>query len=249
MPLPNIPIDTIATALGFVALTILLPAGLAQLRRWRSAPNSTPDQPGAKPQPKKTSSAIRTTVTLYSILALAYWYYSQPDLFTRLRLPLTATGDQIRSALVTQRPKEFIPVQLQAAYDHGSTHGLNVRSKEPKTSHPLFTPQLDRVLQRIETFDVRIVYSRLGHAVVESCEWCTAPEDYLVFGAAGLGLAYVVLAVVVGLVTEAPERRKSRVWAVAGIALAAAADVFCTGFVKGTLRRGENIPASFGPFS
>ncbi|KAG9103967.1 hypothetical protein FRC06_006577 [Ceratobasidium sp. 370] len=239
MSILDIPLDTILTTLGAVAFTILLPAGLSRFRRSRTA---QPGQPAAQPPKGQTSRAMRTTVTLYSLLAFGFWYASQPDLFTRLRLPLTATGDQIRSALVTQRPREFIPADLQMAYDQASASGLNLRSKEPRTSHPLFTPSLDRVLQRIDTFGVRIVYGRLGHTVVESCEWCTAPEDYLMFGAAGLGLGYVALLVVVGVVTEAAERRKSRVWAVAAVAVAVALDVFCTGLVKGTLKRGESVP-------
>ncbi|KAG8782196.1 hypothetical protein FRC12_021076 [Ceratobasidium sp. 428] len=240
MALPNIPLEAILPTLGALAFTILLPAGLARLRRARAP--QPPNHPGAPPPKRKTSRAMRTAVTLYSFLALIFWYTSQPDLFSRLHLPLTATGDHIRSALVTQRPREFIPTQLQTAYDQASTSGVHVRSNEPRTSHPLFTPSLDRVLHRIDTFDIRIIYGRLGHTVVESCEWCTAPEDYLIFGAAGLGLAYVALLVVVGVVTEASERRKSRVWAVGAVAVAAAVDVFCTGFVKGTLRRGENVP-------
>ncbi|KAG8739599.1 hypothetical protein FRC10_005400 [Ceratobasidium sp. 414] len=242
MSIPDIPLDTILTTLGAVAFTMLLPAGLARLRQSRTPQPPRPDQQPSQPPNRKTSRAMRTTVILYSLLALCFWCASQPDLFTRLRLPLTATGDQIRSALTTQRPRAFIPVDLQAAYDQASASGLNLRSKEPRTSHPLFTPSLDRVLHRIDTFGVRIVYGRLGHAVVESCEWCTAPEDYLMFGAAGLGLAYVALLVVVGIVTEAAERRKSRVWAVAAVAIAVAVDVFCTGLVKGSLRKGESVP-------
>ncbi|KAG9081034.1 hypothetical protein FRC07_014686 [Ceratobasidium sp. 392] len=239
MAIPNIPLDTILPALGVVAFTILFPALLARIRRAR-APQ--PPQSPTQPPKVKTSRAMQTTVTLYSLLALVLWYTSQPDLFIRLRLPLTATGDQIRSALVTQRPREFIPLDLQTAYDHASTTGLHIRSAEPRTSHPLFTPELDRVLHRIDTFDVRIIYGRLGHTVVESCEWCTAPEDYLMYAAAGVGLAYVALLGIVGVVTEAAERRKSRVWAVGAVGIALAVDVFCTGFVKGTLRRGENVP-------
>ncbi|KAG8699907.1 hypothetical protein FRC08_005041 [Ceratobasidium sp. 394] len=232
----DIPLDTILTTLGAVAFTILLPAGLARLRRSRAQP-SIPDQPSPK---KKTSRAIRISVTLYSLLAFGFWSASQPDLFTRLRLPLTATPDQIRSSLITQRPREFIPIDLQKAYDQTSPTALN--QQHPRTSHPLFTPSLDRVLHRIDTFGIRIVYGRLGHTVVERCEWCTAPEDYMMFGAAGLGLGYVALLVIVGVVTEAAERRKSRVWAVGVVGVAVAVDVFCTGFVKGTLRRGESVP-------
>ena len=153
----------LATTVAIVALPLLLRAIVARVAGFRQQANAQQNKP------RKTSMAMHVTVALYSFLALGMWYNSQSDLFTRLRLPITATGEQIRSALITQRPPEFIPLDLQRAYQEGNTNGLNIR-KEPRTSHPLFIPELDRTLQRIETFDTRLMYGRLGHWVIASCD-------------------------------------------------------------------------------
>jgi hypothetical protein len=232
---------SITTTLAVIALPILIRVGVSRLSASRQQVNSPGSHPGApQVKPRSTSLSTRLTVAIYSFLALGLWYSSQPDLFTRLRLPITATGDKIRSALITQRPLEFIPLELQKAYQQGTASGLNIR-KEPRTSHPLFTPELDRVLQRIETFDIRFIYGRLGHSVVASCDWCTHRDDYLLFAAAGLSLSYIALLCIVGVVTEAPERRKSRTYAVLAVALAAGVDVCWTGFVRGSLRKGDTV--------
>ncbi|EUC55315.1 transmembrane protein, putative [Rhizoctonia solani AG-3 Rhs1AP] len=234
-------LGSLGTTVAIVALPLLLRMVVARVASFRQQASSTGRQANTQQnKPRKTSTAMRVTVTLYSFLALGMWYSSQPDLFTRLRLPITATGDQIRSALITQRPPEFIPLDLQRAYQQGNTNGLNIR-KETRTSHPLFTPELDRTLQRIETFDTRLMYGRLGHSVIASCDWCTTRDDYLLFSAVGLSLGYIALLCMVGVVTEAPERRKSRTYAVVLVTLAVGLDIFCTGLVKGSLRKGGRV--------
>lgn len=240
MPTPDSTWGSLLTALGIIALPILTRVILSRITAARQQADAPETQENAQAKPRRTSLPIRITVMLYSLLALGVWYSSQPDLFTRLRLPITATGDKIRAALITQRPLEFIPLELQQAYAYqqGTAGGLNVR-KEPRTSHPLFTLELDRVLQRIETFDIRFIYGRLGHSVVASCEWCTHRDDYLLFAAAGLSLSYIALFCIVGIVTEAPERRKRRSLAIVVVAIAAGVDVFWTGFVKGALKKGH----------
>ncbi|CAE6442686.1 unnamed protein product [Rhizoctonia solani] len=234
-------LGSLAITLAIVALPAFFRVIVARVANFRQQAIPTGGQATAQQNKlRKTSMAMRLTVALYSFLALGIWYSSQSDLFTRLRLPITATGDQIRSALITQRPPDFIPLELQRAYQQGNINGLNIR-KETRTSHPLLTPELDRTLQRIETFDIRLIYGRLGHSVVASCDWCTARDDYLLFSAVGLGLSYIALLCVVGIVTEAPERRKSRTYAVVLVALAVGLDIFCTGLVKGSLRKGDRV--------
>ncbi|KAH7332763.1 hypothetical protein B0J17DRAFT_721928 [Rhizoctonia solani] len=234
-------LGSLVSTIVIVALPLLLRVAVARIASFRQQTGPVREQANGQPnKPRKTSTAMRLTVALYSFLALGMWYSSQSDLFTRLRLPITATGDQIRSALITQRPPEFIPLDLQRAYQHGNTNGLNVR-KDSRTSHPLFTPELDRTLQRIETFDIRMMYCRLGHSVVASCDWCTTRDDYLLFSAVGLSLGYIALLCIIGVVTEASERRKSRTYAVVLVALAVGLDMFCTGLVKGSLRKGDRV--------
>lgn len=233
----------LVAAIAVIALPVVIRTIASRVAAFRQRGNPPENQTGPlgpqQTKPRHTSTSMKLTVAIYSLLALAFWYTSQPDLFTRLRLPITANGDKIRSALITQRPIEFIPLELQRAYHPGAARGLDRR--DTRTSHPLFTPELDRVLQRIETFDIRMIYGRLGHSVVASCDWCTTHDDYLVFAAAGLSLGYVALFCIIGIVTEAPERRKSRTYAVLFALLAAAADVFFTGFVKGVIRKGDTV--------
>ncbi|KAG8763967.1 hypothetical protein FRC11_007648 [Ceratobasidium sp. 423] len=213
-------LGSLTATVAIVALPILFRVVAARVASFRQQANPIGGQATVQQnKPRKTSTTMRLTVALYSFLALGMWYSSQSDLFTRLRLPITATGDQVRSALITQRPPDFIPLELQRTYQQGNTNGLNIR-KESRTSHPLFTPELDRTLQRIETFDIRLIYGRLGHSVIASCDWCTTRDDYLLFSAVGLGLGYIALLCIVGIVTEAPERRKSRTYAVVLVALA-----------------------------
>ncbi|KAJ1302273.1 hypothetical protein OPQ81_001091 [Rhizoctonia solani] len=234
-------LGSLVTTIAIVALPLLFKIVLARIATFRRQTSPVGGQATAQQnKPRRTSMAMRLTVALYSFLVLGVWYSSQPDLFTRLRLPITATGDQIRSALITQRPLEFIPLDLQRAYQQGSTNGLNIR-KQGRTSHPLFTLELDRTLQRIETFDIRVMYGRLGHSVIASCDWCNTRDDYLLFSAVGLSLGYIALLCIIGVITEAPERRKSRTYAVVVVALAVGLDVFCTGFVKGSLRKGDRV--------
>ncbi|CAE6418679.1 unnamed protein product [Rhizoctonia solani] len=234
-------LGSLVTTVVIVALPLLLRVVVARIASFRQQTGPVQGQTNGKQNKSaKTSTSMRLTVALYSFLALGMWYSSQTDLFTRLRLPITATGDQIRSALITQRPPEFIPLDLQRGYQHGNTNGLNIH-KDSRTSHPLFTPELDRTLQRIATFDIRLMYSRLGHSVIASCDWCTTRDDYLLFSAVGLSLGYIALLCIVGVVTEASERRKSRTYAVVLVALAVGLDIFCTGLVKGSLRKGDRV--------
>ncbi|KDN43730.1 hypothetical protein RSAG8_05920, partial [Rhizoctonia solani AG-8 WAC10335] len=193
-------LGSLVTTVAVVALPLLIRAVVARVAGSRQQASPAGRQANAQQnKPRKTSVAMHITVALYSFLALGMWYSSQSDLFTRLRLPITATGDQIRSALITQRPPEFIPLDLQRAYQQGNTNGLNIR-KESRTSHPLFAPELDRTLQRIETFDIRLMYGRLGHSVIASCDWCATRDDYLLFSAVGLSLSYIALLCIAALV-------------------------------------------------
>ncbi|KAF8700029.1 Lysophospholipase, partial [Rhizoctonia solani] len=233
-------LGSLVTTVAIVVLPLVLRTVITRIARLRHQASHSGQGSVQQKNFRKTSAIMRSTVGLYSLLAVGMWYTSQPDLFTRLRLPVTATGDQIRSALITQRPPEFIPLDLQRAYQQGTQNGLNIR-KGIRTSHPLFTPELDRTLQRIETFDIRLIYGRLGHSVVASCEWCITRDDYLLFSAAGLSLGYIALLSIVGVITEAPERRKTRTYAVAAVAFAAGLDVFFTGLTKGSLRKGDRV--------
>ncbi|GAB1526545.1 hypothetical protein RhiTH_009712 [Rhizoctonia solani] len=233
-------LGSLVATVAIVVLPLVLRTVITRIARLRHQASHSGQGSVQQKSFRKTSAIMRLTVGLYCLLAVGMWYTSQPDLFTRLRLPVTATGDQIRSALITQRPLEFIPLDLQRAYQQGTQNGLNIR-KGIRTSHPLFTPELDRTLQRIETFDIRLIYGRLGHSVVASCEWCTTRDDYLLFSAAGLSLGYIALLSIVGVITEAPERRKARTCAVAAVAFAAGLDIFFTGLTKGSLRKGDRV--------
>lgn len=227
----------IPLTIAVVSLPIVIPAIFARLRALRN-PRPPPGNvlPNSQPVPRQTSTTLKTMVVLYSLFAVFFWYSSQPDLFTRLRLPINTPTDNIRSALLTQRPVEFIPRRNVAHSSPGRADAV--------TSHPLFSPELDRTLQRIDTFEIRLAYARLGHNAISSCEWCTTREDYILFAAVGLSLAYVALLCMVGVVTEAPERRKRRVWAAAIVIVAATVDVLSTGFVKGAPRRGDHVQVS-----
>lgn len=234
MSIPDVSWE-IPVTIAIVSLPLIIPAIFRRIMALRT-PQPTPGNgpPNSQPRPRPASSTLKATAVFYSLLAIFFWSTSQPDLFTRLRLPINTPTDTIRSALLTQRPPEFIPPSHQAA---SSTPGR----ADAATSHPLFPPELDRTLQRIDTFEIRLAYARLGHNAIASCDWCTTREDYVLYAAAGWSLSYIALLCMVGIMTEAPERRKRRAWAAGVVIAAAAIDVFLTGFVKGTMRRGDHV--------
>ncbi|KAI0360346.1 hypothetical protein OH77DRAFT_674974 [Trametes cingulata] len=106
---------------------------------------------------------------LYTLLVL--W---PPNIFQRLRIPLTTPSETIRTAL------------LQSA-------GLPQDTPLPKP--------LDTLLTRLSSFDMRTLYVRFGQTVIQDCEYCTTFDEYLIFAAPRIALGYVKEAAVVGLLT------------------------------------------------
>ncbi|KAI8971262.1 hypothetical protein BD414DRAFT_426335 [Trametes punicea] len=106
---------------------------------------------------------------IYTIIVL--W---PPNVFQRLRIPLTTPSETIRTIL------------LQHA------------NLPPDT--PLPKP-LETLLTRLSSFDMRTLYVRFGQTVIQDCEYCTTFDEYLIFSAPRIALGYVKAAAVAGLVT------------------------------------------------
>ncbi|KAI0336616.1 hypothetical protein GY45DRAFT_1315200 [Cubamyces sp. BRFM 1775] len=121
---------------------------------------------------------------LYTIIVL--W---PPNIFQRLRIPLTTPSEMIRASL------------LQHA-------GLSPDTPLPKL--------LDALLTRLSSFDLRTLYVRFGQTVIQDCDHCTTSDDYLVFALPRMALGYVKEAAVLGAITiRGSGHERWRTWAVA----------------------------------
>ncbi|KAI9061624.1 hypothetical protein FKP32DRAFT_1575796 [Trametes sanguinea] len=132
---------------------------------------------------------FHTLTVLYTIIVL--W---PPNIFQRLRIPLTTPSETIRTIL------------LQHA-------GL-------PPDAPLPTP-LQALLTRLSSFDTRTLYVRFGQTVIQDCEYCSTFDEYLIFAIPRIALGYVKTAAVVGLVTiKGSGHERMRTWSVSLIVAA-----------------------------
>ncbi|KAI0634730.1 hypothetical protein C8Q77DRAFT_1054525 [Trametes polyzona] len=112
---------------------------------------------------------FHTLSVVYTLIVL--W---PPNIFQRLKIPLTTPSETIRAVL------------LQSA-------GLPPDAPLPKP--------LDALLTRLSSFDMRTLYVRFGQTVIQDCEYCTTFDEYLIFAAPRMALGYVKEAAVVGVLT------------------------------------------------
>ncbi|KAI0777343.1 hypothetical protein BD413DRAFT_609721 [Trametes elegans] len=165
---------------------------------------------------------LRTALTLLVVLNSLYVLYTllvrwPPNIFQRLKIPLTTPSDTIRAVL------------LQRA-------GLPPDAVLPKP--------LDALLTRLGSFDMRTLYvrsvilrrpfgasahtdtgparvPRFGQMVLQDCEYCTTFDEYLIFAAPRIAHGYVAAAAVAGLVTVRGSGHER--WRTYAVALLAAA--------------------------
>lgn len=112
-------------------------------------------------EPRKRSG--RPLISLLLLLNSIYILYHlllepPPNLFTSLRIPFTTPAPTIRALLLqrTDPPTDFLP------------------------------PQMELLLTKLASFEVRTMYSRFGHNVIIGCSDC---QNFLHFGLYALPLA------------------------------------------------------------
>ncbi|KAH9943561.1 hypothetical protein B0H21DRAFT_892786 [Amylocystis lapponica] len=117
-------------------------------------------------------SLLLVAHTLYIIYSLLFFW--PPNIFQRLRLPLNAPTEKVRSLLLERA-------------------GLGADATLPKP--------LETLLTRLSSFDMRTLYVRFGQAVVQDCEHCKTFDEYALFALPRALLEYIREACVLGLLT------------------------------------------------
>ncbi|KAF8067757.1 hypothetical protein FPV67DRAFT_1415762 [Lyophyllum atratum] len=112
---------------------------------------------------------------------------SPPNIFRAFQIPLNTPTDAIRALLIRQ------------------------------SDTPELNPELDGLLRRLASFDVRTLYPRFGHNVLATCTYCHSFEDFAVYALPRAVMSYIREVAFVGLITT--RRRKIAVTALFLMAL------------------------------
>lgn len=78
-----------------------------------------------------------------------------------------------------------------------------------------------RLLQRLSSFDARLVFVRLGPAPLLDCAWCASANDHLGYALLMAAVQYLAVVLVVGILLRGRNRAR---FVLAGIALASIYD-------------------------
>ncbi|KAI0747147.1 hypothetical protein C8Q80DRAFT_1179676 [Daedaleopsis nitida] len=145
-----------------------------------------------QPEPLTLRNALSVGLVLHSLLILYTLVLRYPpNLFQRLRIPLTTPSETIRAVL------------LQRA-------GLPPDAPLPRP--------LEALLTRLSSFDARTLYVRFGQTAIQDCEHCTTFDEYAIFAAPRMALGYVKQGVVIGLVTiRGSGHERWRTWAIGAL--------------------------------
>ncbi|KAH8101782.1 hypothetical protein BXZ70DRAFT_891280 [Cristinia sonorae] len=147
---------------------------------------------------------IHTTYILYTLML--HW---PPNIFQRLKIPLTLPSDTIRTVL------------LQKA-------GLDLDATLPKP--------LESLLTRMSSFDYRTLYVRhglpsplFGQSAMQDCEYCTSYDEFALYALPGPLLEYIRETAFLGLLTiTGSHRERWRTYAIAGLVCAAVMEGYTT---------------------
>ncbi|KAG1849671.1 hypothetical protein DFJ58DRAFT_716896 [Suillus subalutaceus] len=132
----------------------------------------------------RKSTSFPIIVLLHSLYSLYALIQRSPNLFSRLRIPLTLPVDRIRSLLLSE-----------AGFGAGAGDGgLAVSAQMP--------PDLELLLSRLKTDESRGWFVRFGQRALQTCAPCTSADDYALFVFAGALIAYVRTAAVLLLLTS-----------------------------------------------
>lgn len=167
---------------------------------------------------------LHTLYILHSLLV-----ESPPNLFTRLKIPLSTPTDDIRTLLL----------------DHAATNPL------PK--------DLETLLKRLGSFEIRTLYvryvcqspsvpiylttpHRFGQIVIQTCEYCHTYDEYALYALPWPLLSYIRETAIVGLVTIkgiGPRSERLRTLGVGALVCAAVAEGYWTSTVSITVPKGN----------
>jgi hypothetical protein len=155
---------------------------------------------------KHKSTSFPIIVPLHSLYSLYALIQRPPNLFSRLRIPLTLPVDRIRSLLLSE-----------AGFGAGAEDGgLAISVQMP--------PDLELLLNRLKMDESRgwfvrcvptllslrcklMTTDRFGQRALQTCVPCTSAGDYALFVFAGALIAYVRTAAVLLLLTSSTNGR------------------------------------------
>jgi hypothetical protein len=138
---------------------------------------------------KHKSTSFPIIVPLHSLYSLYALIQRPPNLFSRLRIPLTLPVDRIRSLLLSE-----------AGFGAGAEDGgLAISVQMP--------PDLELLLNRLKMDESRGWFVRFGQRALQTCVPCTSAGDYALFVFAGALIAYVRTAAVLLLLTSGTNGR------------------------------------------
>lgn len=213
-------LTTWTTALVFLAPLLLprLPGIIAfvQRRQRGSAPSAGPSSwsvGGTHARPTWSTAAL-ALIALHTALQLLRLAQTPANVFRQTGLPLFATPiSRLHAALLARvagPPAAGLPGSLA-----------------PLVELPESTLIL---LQKLQSFDARALYAKLGARTLVGCSWCDVgtPTDYYAFWAADRAVDYLGEVFCWAALTEGARRRRWRKAGVWALALAALAETFWT---------------------
>ncbi|KAJ3729765.1 hypothetical protein C8R42DRAFT_743025 [Lentinula raphanica] len=124
--------------------------------------------------PAYLQPALTVLVLCHSLYILYELFLDPPtNLFTALDVPLSYPTDAIRSLLL-------------------------MLSDDPASGLP---SGIERVLTRLESATMRLLYVRFGHDAIASCEYCTAWDDFSLYVLPDALWEYIRETIIIGVLT------------------------------------------------
>ncbi|KIO20979.1 hypothetical protein M407DRAFT_80929 [Tulasnella calospora MUT 4182] len=137
------------------------------------------------------------------VIAFEVLFNPPTNIFTALKVPVTALGSQLTHLLMEQSGTEFLP------------------------------PHLTNLFSRLQSFDTRTYYIRFGHEAIVTCTHCRTLYDYLLVHCSKVSLEYIRLAGLVTIMTVTGSgKMKWRKWGLAAVIGAFAAEMWTIATVE-----------------
>ncbi|KDQ08809.1 hypothetical protein BOTBODRAFT_37667 [Botryobasidium botryosum FD-172 SS1] len=184
-------------------LVVFSPYIYSSVAKYLAARRAPPPAPTTQPVAERTPfiRALEALLAAHTCLVLFKLFCGRPaNIFTDNGASLTTPPLPLRNILLTRLAQFETPTpegSLQESY---------------------LSPELESLLSRLQSFEVRTSYVRFGHDAVQKCAYCLSFDDFWLFALPGLMLSYIrTLAVVGSLTAIGSGKRRFRWWAVGAV--------------------------------
>ncbi|KAG8918062.1 hypothetical protein FRC01_002061, partial [Tulasnella sp. 417] len=158
---------------------------------------------GSRPSGTKLRFIFWGLVLHELVVAFEVLFNPPTNIFTALKVPVTALSSQLTYLLMEQSGTEFLP------------------------------PHLTNLFNRLQSFDTRTYYIRFGHETIVTCTHCRTLYDYLLVHCAKVSLEYIRLTGLVTIMTVSGSgKMKWRKWGLAAVIGAFAAEMWTIATVE-----------------